>query len=73
MTAEQVPARIAEGMLWVSSDPVVLLLMINLLPFFVGMFLDTFPALIILTLILLPIAKTIGVEPLHLGSGPSWC
>ena len=67
LVSEQVPVRIAEGMLWVSSDPVVLLLMISLLLFFVGMFLDTFPALIILTPILLPIAKTIGVEPLHLG------
>ena len=67
LVSEQVPVRIAEGMLWISSDPVVLLLLINLLLFFVGMFLDTFPALIILTPILLPIARTIGVEPLHLG------
>ena len=67
LVSEQVPVRIAEGVLWVSSDPVVLLLMINVLLFFVGMFLDTFPALIILTPILLPITKTIGVEPLHLG------
>ena len=67
LVSEQVPLRIAEGMLWVSSDPVVLLLMVNVLLFVVGMFLDTFPALIILTPILLPIAATIGVEPLHLG------
>jgi tripartite ATP-independent transporter DctM subunit len=67
LVSEQVPARIAEGMLLISSDPIILLLMINILLFFVGMFLDTFPALIILTPILLPIAATIGVEPLHLG------
>ncbi len=67
LVSEQVPVRIAEGMLFISSDPIILLLMINILLFFVGMFLDTFPALIILTPILLPIAATIGVEPLHLG------
>ena len=67
LVSEQVPVRIAEGMLLISSDPIILLLMINILLFFVGMFLDTFPALIILTPILLPIAATIGVEPLHLG------
>ena len=67
LVSEQVPGRIAEGMLFISSDPIVLLLMINVLLFFVGMFLDTFPALIILTPIILPIAATIGVEPLHLG------
>ena len=67
LVSEQVPVRIAEGMLLISSDPIILLLMINILLFFVGMFLDTFPALIILTPILLPIAATIGVEPLHFG------
>ena len=67
LVSEQVPVRIAEGMLLISSDPIILLLMINILLFFVGMFLDTFPALIILTPILLPIASTIGVEPLHFG------
>ena len=67
LVSEQVPLRIAEGMLWVSSDPFVLLLMVNVLLFVVGMFLDTFPALIILTPILLPIAATIGVEPVRPG------
>ena len=67
LAAEQVPQRIAEGMLFISTEPVVLLLLINLVLFIVGMFLDTFPALIILTPVLLPIAETIGVDRLHLG------
>ncbi len=67
LAAEQVPQRIAEGMLFISTEPVVLLLLINLVLFIVGMFLDTFPALIILTPVLLPIAEGIGVDRLHLG------
>lgn len=67
LAAEQVPQRIAEGMLLISTEPVVLLLLINLVLFIVGMFLDTFPALIILTPVLLPIAEAIGVDRLHLG------
>lgn len=67
LAAEQVPQRIAEGMLFISTEPVVLLLLINLVLFIVGMFLDTFPALIILTPVLLPIAEAIGVDRLHLG------
>ncbi len=67
LAAEQVPQRIAETMLFISTEPVVLLLLINLVLFIVGMFLDTFPALIILTPVLLPIAEAIGVDRLHLG------
>ncbi len=67
LAAEQVPQRIAEAMLFISTEPVVLLLLINLVLFIVGMFLDTFPALIILTPVLLPIAEAIGVDRLHLG------
>lgn len=67
LTIEQVPLRVAEGMLSISSEPMVLVLLINLLILIVGMFLDTFPALIILTPIILPLAETIGIDRVHLG------
>jgi C4-dicarboxylate transporter DctM subunit len=47
--------------------PWAVLLAINLLLLFVGCFLDTPTALLVLTPLLVPIAKTIGVNPVHFG------
>jgi len=48
-----------------TSNPLVLLLLINLLLFIVGMFLDAGPAILILGPILAPITASIGIDPLH--------
>jgi TRAP-type C4-dicarboxylate transport system permease large subunit len=55
----------AEYMLGLSSNPLVLLFLINLLLFVVGMFLDAGPAIIILGPILGPIFTDLGVHPVH--------
>ncbi|MAM72423.1 TRAP transporter large permease [uncultured Tistrella sp.] len=67
LTVEKVPVMLAGAVLSVSDDPFVVLLLINLILLVVGMFLDTFPALIILTSVLLPLAGSVGVEPVHFG------
>ena len=67
LTIEQIPAQVADWMLSISSNPIVILLMINILLLIVGMFMDTSAAVIILTPILLPIAINIGVDPVHFG------
>ena len=51
----------------ISDNPVVILLLINLMVLIVGMFMETIASLIILTPILLTITSAIGVYPLHLG------
>jgi len=43
------------------------MLMINLLLLFVGTFMDMTPAVLIFTPIFLPIAKTLGIDPVHFG------
>jgi len=59
------PEHMAEFMLGLSSDPLVLLFLINVLLFVVGMFLDAGPAIIILGPILGPIFVDLGVHPVH--------
>jgi len=59
------PESMAEFVLALTSDPLILLFLINLLLFAVGMFLDAGPAIIILGPILGPIFVELGVDPIH--------
>jgi len=59
------PEIMAEWILSLSSNPLILLFLINLLLFLVGMFLDAGPAIIILAPILGPIFLDLGVHPVH--------
>ncbi len=59
------PETLAAYILSLSSNPLVLLFLINLLLFIVGMFLDAGPAIIILGPILAPIFTSLGVDPVH--------
>lgn len=67
LTVERVPIYLASAILSVSDSPFVVMLLINLILLVTGMFLDTFPALIILTSVLLPLATSVGVDPIHFG------
>lgn len=67
MTLEQIPNTIASFITELSSNPIVILLVINLLLLIVGMFIDTISALVVLTPILLPIVTAVGIEPIHFG------
>lgn len=67
MTIEQIPGEISDYLTALSSNPLVILLAINLLLLVVGMFIDTISALVVLTPILLPIVVTVGVDPVHFG------
>jgi TRAP-type C4-dicarboxylate transport system permease large subunit len=59
------PEQLAAIILGLSDNPLILLLLINLLLFLVGMFLDAGPAIIILGPILGPIFVDLGVHPVH--------
>ncbi len=59
------PEAMAEFVLALTSNPLILLFLINLLLFAVGMFLDAGPAIIILGPILGPIFVSLGVDPVH--------
>ena len=67
LTLMQVPQTISEWILSHFTNPVILLLVINAFLLIVGMVMDTTPAILILTPILLPIVESIGMDPIHFG------
>lgn len=62
-----IPSMIASGILSLTNSKILLLLLINVLLLIVGAFMETNAAIIILTPILLPIVKAVGVSPVHFG------
>ena len=67
LTLMQVPQSVSEFILNNFHSPVVILLIINLFLLIVGMVMDTTPAILILTPILLPIVEAIGMDPIQFG------
>lgn len=67
LTIEGIPVMIAEKIIGMTDNPYMILLLINLLFLFVGMFMETIAAIIILTPILLPVVVSVGVDPVHFG------
>ncbi|UCR88751.1 TRAP transporter large permease [Mycetocola spongiae] len=67
LTQGRVPQALANGLFSVTENPLVLLLLINVLLIVIGMFLEANAAVIILTPILFPLAIEMGVDPVHLG------
>ncbi|MFS4437666.1 TRAP transporter large permease [Paracoccaceae bacterium GXU_MW_L88] len=65
VSLDRTPEKLADLMLSLSQNPLTLLLLINLLLFVTGMFLDAGPAIIILGPILCPIFTQLGVDPVH--------
>ena len=67
LTLMQVPQIVSEWILTNFSNKIIILLVINLVLLAVGMVMDTTPAILILTPILLPIVTAIGVNPIQFG------
>lgn len=67
LTSEMVPQAVANWFTQISDNPIIFLLIINILLFVVGMFFDSSPAILILAPILVPVAVTFGIDPVHFG------
>lgn len=67
LTRENVPQNIASMFLGAELSPIVILLLLNLFLLAVGTFMETIASVIILTPILLPVATSIGLDPIHFG------
>ncbi|MEL7162874.1 MAG: TRAP transporter large permease [Bacteroidota bacterium] len=65
LITERMPQIVSEQILAFSDNPYVVLLLINLLLIFVGTFMETIAALLILFPILLKVALAVGVDPIH--------
>lgn len=65
LTSEQIPQMIASLILSISDNPLIVLLILNLILLFVGAFMETIAALIILFPALVGVATGVGVDPVH--------
>jgi tripartite ATP-independent transporter DctM subunit len=66
-TLEQVPTTIASAVLSVSDDPIVILIMLNLVLLVLGMFLEPISILILTMPILMQFLKIVGMDPVQFG------
>jgi tripartite ATP-independent transporter DctM subunit len=67
LSVEQIPQQITTAMLSVSKDPYVLLFIVNVMLLFVGMFLDSTTAILVIAPIIAKPLIAAGVDPVHLG------
>ncbi|WP_243291800.1 TRAP transporter large permease [Bacillus sp. FJAT-47783] len=67
LTREQIPGQISNAMLSITSNPLLLLIIINVILLIVGTFLETSAAIVIMAPILVPIASAAGMDLVHFG------
>ena len=63
----RVPAQLVQLLQSVSDNPLVILLLMNLILLILGTFMDMSPLIVITTPIFLPVAQAFGVDPVHFG------
>ena len=67
LTNERIPQKVATAILSMTTNRILVILLINLVLIFVGMFMEGGAAIIILAPTLLNVATQVGIEPLHFG------
>lgn len=67
LTMYQIPQQLAQSMLQITQSPYLILMMIMLLLFFLGMFMETLATIVVLAPIFVPIIKAVGVDPVYFG------
>jgi tripartite ATP-independent transporter DctM subunit len=67
MTLMMIPQQITAAITNLSSNPIVVLLLINVLLLALGTLMDMAPLILIMTPILMPVVRSIGVDPVHFG------
>ncbi|HCX23666.1 MAG: hypothetical protein CMB80_18180 [Flammeovirgaceae bacterium] len=67
MSYENIPQEVSNLLIGLSDNPVIILVIINLILLFVGIFMDMTPAVLIFTPIFLPVVTKLGMDPIHFG------
>ena len=67
LTLENVPHKIAQFLIDANVGPVLFLLFVNILLFFAGDFMEPSAIIMIMVPLLLPVAKALGIDPIHFG------
>lgn len=65
MASERVPQDLAEAMLFVAGDPIMALLMVNLVLIIAGMLMDDISVTVVIAPLFLPLMVESGVQPVH--------
>lgn len=65
LVSENIPQMVAGAVLSVTDNKYLVILLLNLVLIFVGMFMETIAALIILFMPLLSVAQAVGIDPIH--------
>ena len=63
----EAPTKLANGITAITDNPILVLLIINVILLVLGTFMDMSPLIVITTPILLPVAMQVGVDPVHFG------
>ena len=63
----QLPNVVMSGMLGLTSNPYLVLFLLNIFLLVFGLFMETNSAIIILTPLILPITTSLGIDPVHFG------
>jgi len=67
LTRQQAGPALVKLVTSVSTDPTVILLMLNVILLVLGCFLETLSLMLLLVPVLLPLIKTLGIDPVHFG------
>lgn len=67
LTRLHVPTKAAEAIVGITDNPIVIAILLNLILLVLGMIMDMAPIILIATPILLPIATSIGIDPVQFG------
>lgn len=67
LSSEQIPQQVTQSLLNVTDNPILLLLLINVILLACGLFLDSGPAILLLAPILAPVAQSLGIDMVQFG------
>jgi tripartite ATP-independent transporter DctM subunit len=67
LTYENFPTMVSDMLLSITQNKILIMLILNVVLLFIGMFIDQTPAIIMLVPVFLPLAQNLGIHPIHLG------
>jgi len=67
MAFTQIPQAISAALLGLTGNPIIILLIMNVILLVAGTFMDVTPAILIFTPLFLPVVKTFGMSPIQFG------
>ena len=67
LSYENIPQEVSRGLIALSDNPILIMIIINVILLIVGVFMDMTPAVLIFTPIFLPIVADFGIDPIHFG------